>query len=69
MEKKKETSKKAKKVVKAPIKKSLSEKMDFLVIEMQEIIKNDRKSLNTSSCANINKAIADLSRISKNLKR
>ena len=53
MEKKKETSKKAKKVVKAPIKKSLSEKMDSLVIEMQEIIKNDRKSLNTSSCANI----------------
>lgn len=69
MENKKETKKKLSKVSKVPIKKSISEKMDALVTEMQGIINNDRKSLNTSSCANINKAIADLSRISKNLKR
>jgi len=36
---------------------------------MQDVIKNDRKELNTSSCASINKAISDLTRISKNLKR
>ena len=69
MEKKKETPKKFKKVAKAPVKKSISEKMDSLVLEMQNVIKNDRKELNTSSCASINKAISDLTRISKNLKR
>ena len=35
MEKKKETPKKIKKVVKAPVKKSISEKIDSLVLEMQ----------------------------------
>lgn len=69
MEKKKETPKKIKKVAKAPVKKSISEKIDALVLEMQNVIKNDRKELNTSSCASINKAISDLTRISKNLKR
>lgn len=69
MEKKKETPKKIKKVVKAPVKKSISEKIDSLVLEMKDVIKNDRKELNTSSCASINKAISDLTRISKNLKR
>ena len=69
MEKKKETPKKINKVVKAPVKKSISEKIDSLVLEMQNVIKNDRKELNTSSCASINKAISDLTRISKNLKR
>ena len=63
------TVKKVEAVKKAPVKKTISDKMDILVAEMMDIIKNDRKELNTSSCANINKAIADLGRISKNLKR
>ena len=56
-------------IKKQPVKLTVSEKMDKLVSEMKLIIENDRKELNTSSCASINKAISDLSRTSKNLKR
>lgn len=59
------------KEVKAPLdpKKEISSKMDILIEEMEGIIKEYRKELNTSSCAVINKSIFDLKRVSKNLKR
>ena len=59
---------KKKKVAKAP-KLVIADKMDNLVIEMSSILLKSRSEIGTAACANLNKAIADLNRISKNLKR
>jgi hypothetical protein len=70
MEEKKTTKKPAKKVVKkVEPKLLLSEKIDNLVKETEEIKMAHRSELNTSSHALLNKTLADLKRISKTLKR